>query len=428
MMQRTNVHGLIAFAVLAAGFLMVARGAPAQTTGTLCGIDPDVVGLPDPNWQTGSKLSIPLPDDGVLIYESFSACGSNFTNYSSCDVGFVRNSANSPVTIYVKGDFTFGYNSNNVIEVNGGGGQAGNTTNKGVGGAPGEGGFAGGTGAWASLGATGLVGGAGIGPGGGAGGEGEVANGANGVFFGSDRLRPVVGGSGGGGGGSVDTAANPGGGGGGGGGAIAICVNGTLTLNGNIEAKGGAPGISSNSYTGRSGGYGSGGSILLIARTITGSGNLYANNDSGDPSSYGRIRIESLFDDWTGTAYAQPDGFFRSLAPGELVNLRKATVTITEVEGATTPIPAEPQGFRGVNDILVDRPGPIAVTVNSTDVPSGTDLELTVKPRAGDAVVDRLPIDPATCTGEICDTVFDIELLPGAYFLEARATFEVTSP
>jgi len=81
------------------------------------------------------------------------------------------------------------------------------------------------------------------GPGNGPGGSPVTNNGAGGTFTGSQFLIPLVGGSGGAG--NIFTCGGPqliGGGGGAGGGALLIASSASITVNGTINANGGAAG------------------------------------------------------------------------------------------------------------------------------------------------------------------------------------------
>jgi hypothetical protein len=61
----------------------------------------------------------------------------------------------------------------------------------------------------------------------------------------------------------------------------------------------------------------------------------------------------------------------------------------------------------------------------ATDVPTGTDLEVTVKPKVGaPPFSQRVTLTPASCTGGTCNTAVSFDLAAGAYIVEARATFE----
>ncbi|MCC6642815.1 MAG: hypothetical protein IT386_16765, partial [Deltaproteobacteria bacterium] len=320
------------------------------------------------------------------------------------------------------------------LSVAGSGGSGGTSGSNGVGGQGGPGGFAGGDGAY-QLSNLASDGGAGIGPGG---GLGSVAAGrvraAGGIFFGVPELRPLVGGSGGGGGHSLTTGGScSGGGGGGGGGALLIAANGSVTVNGTVSANGGGSGDRAGASCSSNGAGGSGGAIRILASSLTGSGSIEAAggaggasysdvSDRGNAGGAGRIRLEAITN--TFAVNGTNPVAVRAPAPGPLVNPITPTVTITGVDGKATP--ASPVGHRGQIDLLVDSPGPVQIDLATTDVPAGTAIEVTAKPKIGRAPFSqRVTLSPSACTGGgSCTAAVVFELDPGGYILEARATFE----
>jgi len=179
-----------------------------------------------------ADTGLAFPANGILNFTTL-----NIPAGVTVTVG--PNPANGPAVILVQGDAVI----DGVIDISGADGE-------GVGSAPA--GFAGGL-------PLDNVGGTGQGPGGSGGGTGGIvsnASGGNGgsygslggtgkdnsannrgPAYGSNSLQPLLGGSGGGGTGIVSPSRGYRGGGGGG--AILIAVSGTLTLNGEIMAKGG---------------------------------------------------------------------------------------------------------------------------------------------------------------------------------------------
>ena len=130
----------------------------------------------------------------------------------------------------------------------------------------------------------------------------------------SSDLLPLVGGSGGGGGNGGVAACPSGsmgsaGGGGGGGGALLIAANGTITLDGQIEANGGNGGASPEWPCAKGGAGGSGGAVRLLANTIAGAGTISARPgtryDDGLASDFGAIRVEAL-NNTMGVSQTQP--------------------------------------------------------------------------------------------------------------------------
>lgn len=373
-------------------------------------------------------VEVPLPPDGVLVFDSLTVNGlAGRGKYGPIALSFARNAANTPVTILVKGDVTIA--DNNRIRVGGLSGGPGTAGDAGGPGQGGPGGFAGGQGAYAIVNFA-EIGGNGIGPGGGLGAIGSPAALAQGgTFVGLPELRPLLGGSGGGGGRSVLGTNNAaGGGGGGGGGAILIAANGTIEIQagGSILADGGDGGNpSSGSATAGAGG--SGGAIRLLANRIQGGGYLYARG--GSPGSNGAtgaaaggpgsIRMEAIFN--TLPAGNTNPVAVRAPAPGPLANPITPTVRITGIDGVATP--PDPIGFQNAVDLIVDAPGVVQVGLATTDVPAGTDVAVTVKPRVG-APPTTQSVTLVSCTAGACTASASFDLAAGAYVVEARATFE----
>ena len=388
----------------------------------------DISTYPPGSTSTYNTVDIPLPPDGVMVFNNIIVRerppyvgGYGFT------VRFIRNAANTPVTLLVSGDVTLG--SYGSINVSGDNGVGANTNVLGKGGLGGPGGFRGGDGAYQLVNFA-SVGGAGLGPGGGAGGTGTYpTNGhaAGATFLGAPDLLPLVGGSGGGGGSSTDPAAGcAGGGGGGGGGAILLAVNGTISFNGgNIVADGGAAG-GGYYYCASSGGGGSGGAVRILATTINGNGNVYARAGSGGSTAAqnGSIRLEAL-DNNLIVGNTNPLAT-RAAGPGPIVNPVTPTVAITSVGGQ--PIPQPPQGGLGNIDLVLPAPGQTDIGLVTSGVPAGTTVNVTVKPRVGVAPNTTPIVTPVTLTNcdanGACIANVSFNLAAGGYFVEARATFQ----
>jgi len=365
-------------------------------------------------------ITIPLPPDGVLIFDSFVVSDHGGQN---AVVRFARNAANTPVTLLVRGNVTIG--SSDFLDVNGFNGTSGSSTTAGVGGDPGPGGYGGGDGAYFSVNLA-NHGGTGLGPGGGSGGDGvaPLAEPGGGVLISVPELRPLRGGSGGGGGYSTSAGTCAGGGGGGGAGALVLAANGTLTISGTIRANGGGAGSVAGASCARGGGGGSGGALRLVASTITGGGRVEALGGGtafgGFAGAPGRIRMESFVN--TFGTNVDPAAT-RMPSPGPVSNPVNPTIEITAVDGA--PPPLDPQGYRGQIDLIIAQPGPVQLDLRTTDVPAGTDVVVTVKPKLQDPpIVQRQTLSPANCVSGVCTASTSVDLFPGAYVVEARATFE----
>ncbi len=237
-------------------------------------------------------------------------------------------------------------------------------------------------------------------------------NSVGGTFFGVPELVPLVGGSGGGGGG-----------------ALLIAANGTVTItNYQLFADGGNGGSVGNGGCARGGSGGAGGAIRLLANRFAqgGAASLFARGGgisfSGGNGTPGRIRLESL-DPSAQAAFTAEPAAIRITGPGPLSNPISPRVAITAVGGNT--VPAEPQGHLGAIDLTLSAPGVTGVDVSTTGVPSGTTVEVKVKPRiGGDAVASTVPLTNCDALGA-CTASTTFNLSAGAYVVEARATFQV---
>jgi len=381
-------------------------------------------------WPPGTEqgfrfITLPLPDDGVLVFDSVNIAPRP-SDAGALAVSFRPNARNTPVTLLVKGNLTIGPNTSTGLNLNGAAGSGGQVGDSGKGGDGGPGGFRGGDGAYQLVNLA-ARGGAGLGPLGGAPGTSSpLATGGSGVFLGNLQLVPMVGGSGGGGGASTTTASGcSAGGGGGGGGAILVAANGTITLNGYIAAEGGNGGGSNNSSCASGGGGGSGGAIRIVASAIQGTGNLWARAGSGwgtgsQASSNGRIRLEAISN--TLPANNTTPIASRSSVPGPVAPPVIPTVRITGVGGVAAP--AVPVGGIGQVDITLPAPGTATVDLVTSAVPSGTIVEVYVKPRVGGPQV-TLPVTLVSCDGAgTCSAQVSTSLDAGTYTVEARATFQ----
>jgi len=394
------------------------------------------------------NTQLELPPSGVY----------NFTTINipaGVTVTFKKNTANTPVVWLASGDVTI---AGNVNLMGGdspaiGAGGNGNIGDDGLPGIGGPGGYDGGRGGPAGV---NQVGGTGLGPGGGlnntgtepfgGGGAGFAAAGANarinscgysigyngsravgGPAYGSSMLLPLVGGSGGGG--AIGATAFPGSGGGGGGGAILIASSATLTVSGQINAYGGASGAAAGGSAGGTGGGGSGGAIRLIATTIAGNGTINANGGSpgansnngclnGGAGSVGRIRLEA--ESITRTAATTPA--YTSGVPGPLFIASAPTLTISSVAGVNAP--ANPTGNADIT-LPATTPNPVTVVFNTTGVPPGNTIKLTVMPSYGDAVTATSPAltgSTASATASV-----SVNLPSGPSVMSAVTTYTIVA-
>jgi len=368
----------------------------------------------------GYNLTVPLPDDGILIFDSFSVTTSEFGG--AVNLLFGLNSANTPVTLLVKGDVTIA--GSGIVTLDGQPGTQGSFGAAGIGGLGGPGGFRGGDGAFELVNLA-NDGGAGFGPGGGAAGTASpLAPGLDAVFVGAPDLRPPVGGSGGGGGASSDIADTcSGGGGGGGGGALLLAANGAITIDTTLNAQGGFGGfVPFSSTCASAGGNGAGGAIRMLANSISGTGFIRAGT--------GAIRMEALTN--TFPSSRTTPAATRIVAPGPLVNPLTPTVAFTAINGETVSVAngellsVAPQGVFGVVDVILPAPGVTTFNLATSGVPVGTTVEVTAKPRLGGGpTITSTTLASGSCNGAgDCLTAVAVDLAAGAYVVEALATFE----
>lgn len=384
------------------------------------------------------NTTLQLPPNGVF----------NFTTVNiptGITVKFLKNSANTPVTILASGNVTVA----GTIDVSGGAAAAsgaagdGNLGDDGQPGIGGPGGFNGGFGGPA--GTAGSAGGAGFGPGGGGpgigttsspvggsgGGYGGQGGGSGsgipgGLPYGTVSLLPLIGGSGGGGGAGGSNFA--GAGGGGGGGAILIASSGTISITGSILANGALGGTNAGVNYGGCGGSGSGGGIRLVANTISGNGTITANGGAGvtcnGPSasiggsaSVGRIRLEA--NTITRTAATTPA--YTTGPVGAVFVPGNPTLRITSVAG--TAAPDNPTGSADIT-LPSSTINPVTVTLAASGIPIGTAITVTVVPTTGakSAVTSTAlsgTIDASTASA-------GVTLPSGPSVLSASATFTLT--
>jgi hypothetical protein len=445
MMSIDNLRIPSAFAALLAAAAFAAEPARADVCG--CAGHPGSLGAFDsansatwptiggrPTTQSSPVLGVrtitmPLPNDGVLVFDSFTL--SNAPDGSNATLVFARDRANPPVRLLVAGNFLVG--TSDTLSVRGNNGDAGSSTlGNGRGGLGGPGGHKGGDGASPFYSPPQTIGGFGFGPGGGS--PSTTANGNRGTYVGPLDLLPLAGGSGGAGGSTTSNGSGIAtGGGGGGGGAILVAANGTLRVDGTIDAGGGdrgGPTSSVPSGTG-AGGNGSGGGIRLLAERVEGSGTLRALGGQLDTAANGRIRIEAINIALTNAQPSNPVAL-TAAAPGPLESPLMPQVAITEVGGAAVVEP--PIGFAGslgTVDVIVPAPGAVPVSIETRFVPGGTLVNLKAKPRFGTTTLTVANGFLASATLGDCDAsgtctaLAEFTLNPDDYSIEAEATFAV---
>lgn len=378
-------------------------------------------------------VAIGLPPSGIFNYTTINIP-------SGVTVSFFSNAANAPAVVLVQGDAVI----DGVIDVSGKDGGAAT----GAGRQGGPGGFDGGPG-----GVPLSRGGNGYGPGGGPGGvqvlgsaecggtgggfalagasspgQGTCNSNPGGNSYGSERLIPLIGGSGGGGG-MNGTTTQQAGSGGGGGGALLLAASGTVTVNGTILATGGNGG---NATANRSaGGGGSGGAVRLVATTLAGSGSIDVSGGtggagaggaaaSGATGSFGRIHLEA--ESVVGSLVSVPVGLLRLTGPSDIFPANLPVVRISTVNGI--PAPTQPNG---VDDVILPATivNPVTVEFTASNVPLGTEIQLTMTPQTGASV--------STLSSALAGTVANstasasIDLPQGPSVLTAAVSFTITA-
>jgi hypothetical protein len=418
--------------------LLTAMGPPASAL-DICGCEGhpslgdfhsvDEATYPPGTVRNGGTITIPLPDDGVLIFDSFTVDNRPDFPTNSATVGFGTNAANTGVTLLVSGDLTIA--SGDTLTVSGSNGGNGSNDFNGFGGVAGPGGFRGGDGAYQLVNFQ-SDGGAGLGPGGGDGATFDPPVEAQpGQFLGSPRLLPLIGGSGGGGGRSdSDGLGCSGGGGGGGGGAILAAVNGTATITGLLRADGGRGGSRRDASCSTSGDAAGGGAVRIIATSIAVSGQILAHGDPLFRVNDGVIRLEAF----SFTVPLTNTDPIASLvpAPGPLADPLVSSVAITGVAGETVSLAnneliAElPQGNFGQIDVRVAAPGLVAVDFATSGVPVGDAVDVIVKPSPGGLpFVETATLAAADCdAGGNCSAQVQVDLAAGSYVIEAQTVFQ----
>ncbi|MFO0701191.1 MAG: hypothetical protein U0236_18380 [Nitrospira sp.] len=362
--------------ILAGALVGLASSATAQTfssgsTGALGAFNPAV------------NTTVTLPADGILNYTTVNVP-------VGVTVTFLKNAANTPVTLLATGNVTVA----GVVHVNGsvaapcsGGGQA-------PGGAGGPGGFDGGRGG--AMGVVNTEGSVGQGPGGGA-LAGHGIYGAPGNFV---ALLPLFGGSGATG--SNGNASACGLGGSGGGGAIVIASSTQISVTGAIRANGGPqPPVCATGLSG------SGGALRLVAPfiTIPTPGTLEAKaldngSSPGCVGGSGRIRLEAFT---FGVVPTTTPAASLSTTPGPVTAASTPaltsvpTVKIASVAGVAAP--TTPTGSYSTPDLTlaVGTSNPVTVTLNATNTPVGSVFQVKAMPPSGAAVV----VNSAPSTGTV---------------------------
>ena len=364
----------------------------------------------DGTFSPGANTVVTLPPDGVLNYTTV-------TVPAGVTVTFLRNVANTPVTLLATGDVTIA----GTLSVNGNPGPSASSTGTTVmqGALGGPGGFRGGNGAVTG----GTAQSAGQGPGGGSSSYGAPTN-----FV---SLIPLFGGSGGVGG-SIYPGA--GGGAGGGAGAIVVASSTKITVTGSITADGGGGGLLGTGCGGQAG-HGSGGAIRLVAPLFAGSGTVRAiggtasNCGVGGP---GKIRVEAFSSTFSGTYNPTPsNGANISTVPGPVSGastpalVALPTIAITSIGGVAAP--SLPGGSYSLADVALAQgaTNPVAVVVAASNTPIIAAVKVALIPQASSTVT----LVNATLTGTFASSTATASVtLPAGLVsvIQAWATMTLT--
>ena len=379
------------------------------------------------NPQNFRLISIPLPADGVLVFDSMHLeFLSSIHQSPPVELRFQRNAANTPVTILVKGNVTIAANA--ALIVSGDTRTSGTAGGAGVGGLGGPGGFRGGDGAFriANL-AT--DGGVGLGPGGGAGATSTPGRSAPGA-----RASPGV---------SISCRCSV---------APAGVADhrrppSRIRRRRRRRRRWRPPDRRKRDHHGQPHGRRhhrgrrkrrSRKRIPLLQRRRgrigrghpadcecdRGNGRIFARNggrwEDAVPAGDGRIRMEAVTNTFPAN-FTDPIAS-RSATPGPVVNPFNPSVTLTAVGGQ--PVPAAPQGVFGGVDVQVSAPGPTGFDFSTEGVPTGTSVEVKIKPRVGGAPITQ-NVTLANCDVEGRCLERDDRSGCRHGTIEARATFQV---
>lgn len=350
-------------------------------------------------------------------------------------VTFKNHPSRAPVVWLVDGDVII----NGTVSLNGNSGHNYNVLHTLA--EPGPGGFRGGS---ASL--LGVVPTPGLGPGGAkygdshssggggsygtSGGTGGCGGGSAGPAYGSIGLLPLVGGSGGGPGRSWMSSHANDAGGGAGGGAILIASIGTVQITGGVRANGGNGGNNSHNGSGfcnearaGDGGGAAGGAIRIVADTVAGTGFLRAirgigPNDGGE-GGLGRIRVEAnlieLIDQGSPPYTIGFPGETAVVFPPTL-----PTVRMTHIDGQAVPDDPRANLNFPTQDISMAESGPLAITLETKNVPTNWTVTVRIVPRGGG---NSFSVNAAHVSGGFGTSTWEAEVtLPNGFsVMQARA-------
>lgn len=358
--------------------------------------------------QAGNGNGVYDPDQWAVFFKY-----SSVTVNGSRTLRFINHPSGAPVVWLVQGDvMIFG-----TINIDGEDGAATNTVETFA--TPGPGGFRGGK----ASGPTGPES-AGQGPGGGqvnpdgAAGAGSYATVGGGAFagalYGNTGLFPLIGGSGGAG-----TNATKGGGAGGG--AMLIATSGTVTVDGNIFARGGVGG---NGFNAIDGGSGSGGAVRIVAGSMGGNGVISARGGQGsdgvETGGDGRISVEAESYSYAGTM--EPlNAFTMAADPLRIVqDTTTPSVRILTVGGEPVDVDPRARFTLSSTDVALGSEATQTVTIIGENIPSTSQVTLRIV-RVGNTTSEIVPASFVSETGTTSTWTADVVVAGGFSSLQASA-------
>ena len=116
-------------------------------------------------------------------------------------------------------------------------------------------------------------------------------------------------------------------------------------------------------------------------------------------------------------------GVTTSGATGVLFLPTVSSVKIATVDGQV--VPPNPTGNIGGFDLNVGTPGVVTIGLEAANVPPGTTIAVTAKPKSDAEVIGPVTSTPLAGTLDSSTATVDLTFLTGniLYFVEARATF-----
>ncbi|MDJ0847588.1 MAG: hypothetical protein QNK04_04300 [Myxococcota bacterium] len=153
---------------------------------------------------------------------------------------------------------------------------------------------------------------------------------------------------------------------------------------------------------------------------VSGEGGLYVGSDQLLPLLGGGGGGGGAFEEPGSTCQASGGGG----GGGAILVAANGTIIVNgliDVDGVAPPDP--PTGSLGGVDVSVSAPGLVPIDFETSSVPAGTVVNVTVKPRVGGGA-SVLPVTLGTCADGTCNETVVPNLVAGRYVIEAEATFQ----